>query len=75
MLQTGINDIGKKTRAVFRIMDDYIQCNAGSKLILDFAGSNIPGVAYWNLGFGAITQNYYAVKINKLPIPIKWFKK
>ncbi len=74
-LQTGVNEIGKTKRAVFKLIDNYIQQYAGTNLLLDFAGSNIPGVANWNKGFGAVTQNYYSVKINNLPVPIKWFKK
>ncbi len=75
ILKTGANDIGKKTCAIFKILNDHIQRNAGSKLLLDFAGSNIPGVAYRNRGFGAITQNYYSIRINNLPRVIKWIKK
>ena len=44
-------------------------------VILDFAGSNIPGVAYMNIGFGAEVKNYYSVKINNLPAIVKRFKK
>jgi hypothetical protein len=74
-LQTANNDKGRNTRALFKLMDYYIQENAGSSMILDFAGSNIPGVANWNLGFGAITQNYYLIKKNNLPLFIRWIKK
>lgn len=69
------NSIGRKVRAMFVLMDEYIKDHAGQDLILDFAGSNIPGVAEWNLGFGADNLNYYAVRINNLPIPFRWFKK
>jgi hypothetical protein len=73
-LQTGINEVGKNTRALFKIFDDLIMQNAESDMILDFAGSNIKGVAYWNMGFGAKTQHYYFVKINNLPKALKWIK-
>lgn len=69
------NSAGRKARAMFILMDEYIKDHAGQDLILDFAGSNIPGVAEWNLGFGAANLNYYAVRINNLPIPLRWFKK
>ncbi len=74
-LQTANNDIGRQNRALFKLMDYYIQENAGSKMVLDFAGSNIDGVANWNLGFGAVTQNYYLIKKNNLPLFIRWIKK
>jgi hypothetical protein len=69
------NGAGRKARAMFILLDEYIKDHAGQDLTLDFAGSNIPGVAEWNLGFGAANLNYYAVRINNLPIPLKWFKK
>lgn len=75
ILQTGINDLGKEKLAIFRIMDNYFQLNAGKDLLFDFAGSNIPGVAYWNSGFGAETQLYYNIQINNLPWILKLFKK
>lgn len=75
ILYTGINEIGKRNRAIFKIIDDFIQENAGKDYVLDFSGSNIPGVKYRNLGFGAENLNYYAVLINNLPIPLKWFKR
>ncbi|MFC2104627.1 hypothetical protein ACFLS4_04665 [Bacteroidota bacterium] len=74
-LQTANNETGKGTRALFRLLDNYINDNADSNMLLDFAGSNISGVASWNSGFGAITQYYNSIKINKLPIPLKWIKK
>ena len=73
-LQTGVNDIGKNTRAIFKLIDNYIYQNAGSNLLLDFAGSNIPGVKYRNLGFGARNEMYYAIRLNNLPAPIRWLK-
>ncbi|MCK7528936.1 MAG: hypothetical protein MZV64_70975 [Ignavibacteriales bacterium] len=54
------------------LMDYFIQENAGKKLILDFCGSNIPGVADWNLGFGAQNHTYYGVHLNNLPLWLKW---
>ena len=69
------NDVGRKTRAMFVLIDEFIKKHAGQDLILDFAGSNIPGVAEWNEGFGARSLNYYAVCINKLPIPFRWIKR
>ncbi len=75
IVQTAINDLGKDIRAIFKIIDDFIKRNAGQDLIFDFAGSNIPGVQYRNLGFGAQNDIYYRVKINNLPIPLKWIKR
>lgn len=75
ILQTAINDLGKNSRAIFKVLDSVIQKNAESGKLLDFAGSNIKGVAYRNIGFGAETQHYYSIHINNLPWYIKILKK
>mgnify|MGYP001169818351 FL=1 len=73
-LQTANNNKGREKRALFKLLD-YIICQyANSNLLLDFAGSNIPGVAEWNLGFGSKHQYYYTIEINKMNKIIKWLK-
>ena len=74
-LQTANNNLGREKRALYRLMNQIIKENAGNYKLLDFAGSNIPGVAEWNSSFGAENQHYYSVYINNLPFFIKWFKK
>ena len=74
ILFTALNGKGREVGAMFGIIDRYILENAGRNLILDFAGSNITGVKYRNLGFGAKNITYYAFKLNNLPIPFKWYK-
>jgi hypothetical protein len=59
--------LGKKYSAVFLLIDRFIEDHAGKNLILDFAGSNIPGIAYRNKGFGAEEKNYFTIYINNLP--------
>jgi hypothetical protein len=68
-------DEGKKISAMHKIVDHFIQEHAGSLLTLDFEGSVIPGVARFYEGFGSATERYYFLKSNRLPIPIRWFKK
>lgn len=68
-------DEGKKTSAMHKIIDQFIQEHCGSLLTLDFEGSVIPGIARFYEGFGAATEAYYFIKSNRLPIPIRWFKK
>jgi len=75
ILYTALNEKGREVSAMFGLIDRYIQENAGQDLIFDFAGSNIPGVKYRNLGFGATNETYFAFKLNNLPIPFKWFKR
>jgi len=75
VVYTALNDLGRKVGAMFGIIDKYIKEHAGEDLIFDFAGSNIPGVKYRNLGFGARNEVYYRVTINNLPLPFKWLKR
>jgi hypothetical protein len=66
---------GKKNQAMYLLVDQVIKNKSGTELIFDFTGSNMPGVAYFNAGFGAIKSNYPAAKKNLLPWPISLFKK
>lgn len=58
---------GKEQRGMFRIVDTFIRDYAGSGLILDFEGSNIPSVARFFSGFGAQPEIYQGVSFNRLP--------
>jgi hypothetical protein len=67
--------LGKEKKAMFAIIDLVIQKFAGSSMILDFEGSNIPGLARFFEGFGAINHPYPVLKINRLPFPLNQFRK
>jgi hypothetical protein len=69
------SESGRENQAMYLIVDQMIRNLAGTGVIFDFAGSNLPGVAYFNAGFGAYKQIYYAVKKNLLPWPLKMIKK
>jgi hypothetical protein len=69
------NEQGKTTNAMHKIIDQFIQENAGRKLTLDFEGSIIEGIARFYKGFGAQLEQYYCLKSNRLPLPLRWFKK
>ena len=58
---------GKEQRGMFRIVDAFIRDFAGSGLILDFEGSNIPSVARFFGGFGAQPEIYQGVTFSRLP--------
>lgn len=66
---------GKNARAMFALIDHYIQQNAESQLVLDFEGSNIDSVARFYSGFGATPCEYNHLVINKLPWYIKFFRR
>jgi hypothetical protein len=44
-------------------------------MTLDFEGSNIPGIARFYKGFGALPQTYYSLHQNRLPKLLQIFKK
>jgi lipid II:glycine glycyltransferase (peptidoglycan interpeptide bridge formation enzyme) len=69
------NDEGKDINAMHKIVDQFIQEHSGKALTLDFEGSVIPGIARFYKGFGAETEQYYCLKSNRLPVPLRWFKK
>ncbi len=69
------NSTGKEKKAMFAIADRIIHKFAGNAKILDFEGSNIPGIARFFEGFGAVNRPYPALKINRLPFPLNQFRK
>jgi hypothetical protein len=60
---------------MFLLIDTYIGQNAGKEMTLDFEGSNIPGIARFYKGFGALPQTYYSLHQNRLPKLLQIFKK
>ena len=65
---------GKESRALFAIVDHLIRSRSGSNEILDFEGSDIPGLAQFYNGFGAQKKHYTEIRRNTLPWPIKSLK-
>jgi hypothetical protein len=66
---------GKNLGAMYFLVDNFIKANAEQELILDFEGSMVPGVARFYSGFGATAETYFQLKFNRLPLPLRWFKK
>ncbi|WP_445589960.1 hypothetical protein [Sunxiuqinia sp. sy24] len=66
---------GKKYQAMYFLIDRFIQENAGKDFLLDFEGSQIPGVVRLYKGFGATPEKYHHYRFNRLPWWLKWFKK
>jgi len=75
VLKTANDEEGTACQAMFHILDHYIADHAGSGLLLDFAGSNTASVARFNQGFGAQSTVYLRLKRNRLPLPLRWFKR
>jgi hypothetical protein len=65
---------GRVTEANHFLLDQFIREWAGSPMILDFEGSDHPGIAHFYANFGGIDQPYFFYRRNELPWPIRWLK-
>ena len=52
------NEDGRVAAASHMLMDAVIKCHAESGRILDFEGSDHPGIAHFMKGFGAHAETY-----------------
>jgi hypothetical protein len=60
-LLSASSEEGKKQRAMFYLIDSFIQMYTGEVKMLDFEGSNIPSIARFFQGFGAKPQIYQRI--------------
>ena len=65
----------KTTGASHALIDAFIKDHCGQKMILDFEGSDIPGLANFYSSFGATEEKYAAIRLNRLPFYLRWIKK
>jgi hypothetical protein len=65
---------GKDLRAQFYLIDMLIKEFAMQNMILDFEGSEIPGIAAFYMKFGSVNQPYPFLRFNRLPFPFHYFK-
>ncbi|GAB4327806.1 MAG: hypothetical protein Kow00127_20500 [Bacteroidales bacterium] len=70
-LFSGLNDEGRKNRAMVWLIDRFIEKYQRQHLTLDFEGSNDPGLARFYKGFGSTPVTYPHVVINRLPAVIR----
>ena len=73
-LFSATDPVAKKTGAMPFLIDAYIREHAGQPLILDFEGSNLPGLARFYKGFNSMESVYLQVRKNNLPKLIRWIK-
>lgn len=69
------SQLGKELGAMNLLVSKVIHDFAGSNMLLDFEGSMIPGVARFYKGFGAKPETYFQLKINRLPLLLRWIKR
>jgi hypothetical protein len=75
LLVSASTPAGKKQLAMYLLVDYAIREKAESGLIFDFEGSNIPGIAFFNSGFGSKESFYSAAIRNNLPWPLRLIKR
>jgi hypothetical protein len=65
---------GRAAGASHFLIDEFIKDHAGRDLILDFEGSDVPGLQFFYSSFGAVEEPYAAIRHNRLPWFAKWLK-
>ncbi len=65
---------GKTLGASHYLIDRFIQLHAGENTVLDFEGSDIRNLAFFYSSYGAVTETYPAIRMNRLPVYLKWLK-
>ena len=66
---------GRQKAAGHFLLDNLFREWAGHPLLLDFEGSELPGVSFFYSNFGGHDQPYYFYRYNDLPWPLRLFKK
>lgn len=66
---------GRRSNAQHILINEVIKKYAGSGLLLDFEGSDLPNVAAFYKKFSPLLKTYPSIRINRLPFFVKWLKK
>jgi hypothetical protein len=74
LLESTTLPVGRATAANHFLLDGLIREFAGQPLLLDFEGSDLPGIAHFYANFGARDQPYFFYRHNRLPWPLRWLK-
>ena len=65
----------KESGAMSWLIDSFIKESSGADVLLDFEGSNNPGLARFYKSFGSYEEYYFRLKINRLPALMRLIKK
>jgi len=74
LLFTGNSKEGKENSAMPFLIDEFIKESANSSLVFDFEGSNDENLARFYKSFGSVNYIYQNLKINRLPLLLRFFK-
>ncbi len=66
---------GRKLNAMHFLLDNVIRQYAETGLLLDFEGSDVPGIKAFYQSFGAINQPYFHYHFNHLSFPLRLLKR
>jgi hypothetical protein len=75
LLQSTTTADGRAVAANHFLLDNIVKEWAGTARILDFEGSDLPGIAHFYRNFGSHDQPYFYYRYNKLPWPIRLLKR
>jgi len=73
-LFSATDEQAKKMGAMYFLINTFIQEHAQQKIVLDFEGSNLPGLARFYKGFGSEEYVYLQIRKNNLPKLVRWIK-
>jgi hypothetical protein len=68
-------ETGRQARATYFFIDHLLESYAGTPLLFDFEGSDLPNVAAFYRKFAPETEHYIQLTANRLPAPLRWFVK
>ncbi|RYG06006.1 MAG: GNAT family N-acetyltransferase, partial [Chitinophagaceae bacterium] len=74
LLQSWVSQTGRSAKANHFLVDQIIREFAGTSLVLDFEGSDVPGIAAFYRNFGASDEPYYFLQWNNLPFMVRKIK-
>jgi len=73
-LFSATDEKAKETGAMSSIIDRFIQQHVGENMKIDFEGSMDAGVSRFYHSFGAEEVVYLQIRINRLPLMLRWLK-
>ena len=74
MLFSSSNSEARETGAMHYLIDSVLADICTTHLLFDFEGSNNENLAKFYLGFGGKVSKYPFVRINRLPLCVRWMK-
>ncbi len=74
-LFSALTPLGRELKAMFYLINEYLIYESAHNKTFDFEGSNNPGLARFYQGFGAQKVNYWNLRYNGLPWPLRWLKR